>query len=129
MWIGDVVVQFIFRLRLRTANCHPLNQAIGAEIHGVDHVLPAHGHPFKDLPARTEAIKRHHQERLDKVREISRAFGKPESVAAFTRQLFRKRSWGSMAESETYAHLEHLRHAGDAERRTDSQGRFVYQTG
>ena len=31
-----------------------------------------------------------------------------------------------MAESETYAHLEHLRMLGDAERRTDGTGRFVY---
>jgi hypothetical protein len=28
--------------------------------------------------------------------------------------LFSPRAWGSMAESETYAHLEHLRIAGDA---------------
>jgi hypothetical protein len=28
--------------------------------------------------------------------------------------LFRERSWGSMAESETFAHLEHLRRTGQA---------------
>jgi hypothetical protein len=28
--------------------------------------------------------------------------------------LFRERSWGSMAESETFAHLEHLRRVGRA---------------
>ena len=28
--------------------------------------------------------------------------------------LFQERSWGSMAESETYAHLEHLRLTGEA---------------
>ena len=28
--------------------------------------------------------------------------------------LFSERAWGSMAESETYAHLEHLRLAGQA---------------
>ena len=33
-----------------------------------------------------------------------------------------------MAESETYAHLEHLRIAGDAERRTED-GRLIYVTG
>jgi hypothetical protein len=28
--------------------------------------------------------------------------------------LFSERAWGSMAESETYAHLEHLRLTGNA---------------
>lgn len=28
--------------------------------------------------------------------------------------LFQERSWGPMAESETYAHLEHLRLIGEA---------------
>jgi glyoxylase-like metal-dependent hydrolase (beta-lactamase superfamily II) len=87
-----------------------------AEIAGVEHVLPAHGHPFTGLRARTEAIKRHHYERLARVKEISRAFGRPATVRDFSRQLFQPRSWGSMAESETYAHLEHLRLLGEAER-------------
>jgi len=99
-----------------------------AEIQGVSQVLPAHGHPFDDLPARTEAIKRHHMERLDKVRAISRDLG-PSTVQAFSRQLFKPRSWGAMAESETYAHLEHLRIAGNAERHEGDDGRLVYQTG
>jgi hypothetical protein len=30
------------------------------------------------------------------------------------RRLFQQRSWGPMAESETYAHLEHLRLLGKA---------------
>ena len=50
-----------------------------AEINGIKHALPAHGHPFTDLRARTEAIKRHHYERLDKIRAISRELG-PASV-------------------------------------------------
>lgn len=83
-----------------------------AEMSGVKRVLPAHGHPFDDLAARCHAIKRHHHERLDKVKEIAREIG-PAQVAAFSRHLFRERSWGAMAESETYAHLEHLRIAGD----------------
>ena len=98
-----------------------------AEIQGVDQVLPAHGHPFTDLPARTEAIKRHHVERLDKVKGISRELG-PATVQAFSQRLFKPRSWGAMAESETYAHLEHLRIAGDAERREDPGGALIYQT-
>jgi glyoxylase-like metal-dependent hydrolase (beta-lactamase superfamily II) len=98
-----------------------------AEIQGVSQVLPAHGHPFDDLAARTEAIKRHHEERLDKVRAISRKLG-PSTVQAFSQQLFRQRSWGAMAESETYAHLEHLRIARHAERYEDDDGQLVYQT-
>jgi hypothetical protein len=35
------------------------------------------------------------------------------------RVLFRERSWGEMAESETYAHLEHLRELDELLRRTD----------
>lgn len=87
-----------------------------AEIQGVELALPAHGHPFDDLAGRCEAIKRHHDERLQKVRDISRDLGRPASTREFTRQLFRPRSWGSMADSETYAHLEHLRLQGQAER-------------
>ena len=98
-----------------------------AELAGVAQVLPAHGHPFTDLPARTEAIKRHHHERLEKLRAISRDFGGPASVAEFSRRLFQPRSWGAMAESETYAHLEHLRVARAAERREDADGRLLYR--
>jgi len=99
-----------------------------AEIAGVKQVLPAHGHPFADLPARTEAIKRHHDERLEKVKEISRDIG-PATVEAFTRRLFKRRSWGAMADSETYAHLEHLRIMGQASRHTAKDGTFIYETG
>ena len=97
-----------------------------AEIRGVETVLPAHGHPFEDLAGRCEAIKRHHVERLAKVRAISRELG-PATVEAFSHRLFRPRSWGAMAESETYAHLEHLRIAGEAERH-EEQGALVYVT-
>lgn len=100
---------------------------VGALDH-VEHCLPAHGHPFTDLRGRTEAIKKHHDERLEKVINIGRALG-PATVQAFSEKLFRQRSWGPMAESETFAHLEHLRLAGDAERRDDSEGKFIYVTG
>ena len=76
------------------------------------------------LRARTEAIKRHHYERLEKIREISRQLG-PASVEDISKQLFRQRSWGPMAESETYAHLEHLRLAGQAESRREGE-KLIY---
>jgi glyoxylase-like metal-dependent hydrolase (beta-lactamase superfamily II) len=100
-----------------------------AEIRGIEHVLPAHGHPFDDLPGRTRAIQRHHQERLERVRAISREFGRAETVQAFSQQLFRRRSWGPMAESETYAHLEHLRIAGLADRVVSGDGTLRYLAG
>ena len=99
------------------------------EIRGVENVLPAHGHPFDDLHDRVDAIKRHHFERLEKVKSISREIGRPANVEVFMQQLFKPRSWGAMAESETYAHLEHLRIAGDAERHEDDQGKYLYLTG
>ena len=74
--------------------------------------LPAHGHPFADLAGRCEEIKEHHVERLDTLREAAAALGEA-SVVDLSHELFRPRSWGRMAESETYAHLEHLRHAGE----------------
>ncbi len=97
------------------------------EIQGVKQVLPAHGHPFRDLHGRCDAIKRHHYERLDKIREISRELG-PTTVEEISKRLFKERSWGYMAESETYAHLEHLRIAGDAERRQEKDS-LIYVTG
>ena len=85
------------------------------EITGVKDVLPAHGHPFRDLHERAEAIKRHHRERLGKIKSIASDIGRPASVQEFSEQLFKKRSWGPMAEAETYAHLEHLRLLGEGE--------------
>jgi glyoxylase-like metal-dependent hydrolase (beta-lactamase superfamily II) len=74
--------------------------------------LPAHGDPFRDLSGRCAAIKEHHEERLDTLRQATAALGEA-SVVALSHELFQPRSWGRMAESETYAHLEHLRHAGE----------------
>jgi len=99
-----------------------------AEIAHVQQVLPAHGHPFEDLAARCEAIKLHHHDRLEKVKSIARDLG-PSTVEAFTRRLFKQRSWGPMADSETYAHLEHLRILGDAERSSDGNGHYIYAAG
>jgi glyoxylase-like metal-dependent hydrolase (beta-lactamase superfamily II) len=95
------------------------------EIKGVSVALPAHGHPFDDLRARADAIKAHHHERLEKLVEISRAIGRGD-VNSYMKQLFSQRSWGEMAESETYAHLEHLRLEGRAEAWRDERGRLVY---
>jgi glyoxylase-like metal-dependent hydrolase (beta-lactamase superfamily II) len=94
-------------------------------IAGVQRCLPAHGHPFSDLQGRAQAIRRHHDERLLRIQEISARLG-PASVQAISQQLFQERNWGSMAESETYAHLEHLRLRGRAESHRDEDGLLIY---
>jgi glyoxylase-like metal-dependent hydrolase (beta-lactamase superfamily II) len=98
-------------------------EKVGA-LEGVSTVLPAHGDPFVDLPGRTAAIRQHHEERLALLVEIGGQLGEA-GVIEFSHELFQPRSWGAMAESETYAHLEHLRLAGQARRREDA-GRLLY---
>ncbi len=94
----------------------------------VKRALPAHGHPFDDLAGRCAAIKTHHYDRLDNLKRIGREIG-PASVEAYMKKLFKQRSWGGMAESETYAHLEHLRLQQKAEAHRDPKGLLIYQTG
>ena len=96
-----------------------------AALEGVTTVLPAHGLPFDDLAGRVDDIIRHHDERLDRLVEIADELGKV-GVRAYSRELFSARSWGPMAESETYAHLEHLRLAGRMRQSRDDDGRLLY---
>jgi len=81
------------------------------ELEGVRLVLPAHGDPFTDLAGRVDAIRRHHRDRLEAIHRATAAAGRA-TVEVVTQQVFHPRAWGHMAESETYAHLEHLRHQG-----------------
>ncbi|MEZ5171767.1 MAG: MBL fold metallo-hydrolase [Acidimicrobiia bacterium] len=96
-----------------------------AQLPGVGVGLPAHGHPFDDVPGRVEAIKEHHAERMTALAEAGEALG-PSTVRALSREVFPERHWGVMAESETFAHLEHLVHSGGAARSTVN-GRFEYR--
>jgi glyoxylase-like metal-dependent hydrolase (beta-lactamase superfamily II) len=96
---------------------------------GVNIVLPAHGHPFDDLPGRVKSIHEHHLERLDKLREVAGELDGWASVVEFSHHLFRERSWGHMAESETWAHLEHLALTGRAESRLGDDGLLEYLVG
>ena len=80
-------------------------------------VLPAHGHPFNDLAGRAKAIQEHHAERLDTLRHAAEELGRPAKVHELAEHLFSPRAQGPMADSETFAHLEHLRLAGEMERR------------
>ena len=96
-----------------------------ASLTDVKRALPAHGHPFEDVPGRVEAIKKHHAERIEVLREAVGQLG-PATVEALSHELFRKAHWGPMAESETYAHLEHLRLLGEAAR-SNRDGLAYYQ--
>jgi glyoxylase-like metal-dependent hydrolase (beta-lactamase superfamily II) len=89
-----------------------------ADLDGVTLALPAHGHPFADLAGRAKAIREHHEERLEILRGAAAELGSG-TVEELSQRLFKPRSWGQMAESETYAHLEHLRAIGQAAVRDD----------
>ncbi len=95
-----------------------------AALEGTTLALPAHGHPFHDTAGRCQEIRTHHEERLETLRDAARALGEA-SVEELSKHLFKPRSWGQMAESETYAHLEHLRLAGEmSSRRVDDHLHF-----
>jgi glyoxylase-like metal-dependent hydrolase (beta-lactamase superfamily II) len=96
-----------------------------AGLPGVTKVLPAHGLPFDDLAGRVAAIVAHHDERLVRLEAIGEGLGTA-GVRSYSRELFASRSWGPMAESETYAHLEHLRLLGRMRRSTDGAGKLCY---
>lgn len=88
-------------------------------------VLPAHGHPFHDLVTRVDDIKVHHNERLERLRTALHDLDRPATVQELSTHLFSPRAQGPMADSETYAHVEHLRIAGEVSR-TEADGRFTY---
>lgn len=96
-----------------------------AGIPGVKVGLPAHGHPFHDVPGRVEAIKAHHEERMELLRRASLSLG-PAGIDDLSHEVFPRKYWGIMAEAETFAHLEHLVHAGEAER-WEEGGRLLYR--
>ncbi|MEZ5262521.1 MAG: MBL fold metallo-hydrolase [Acidimicrobiia bacterium] len=81
-------------------------------------VLPAHGLEFHDLAGRSKEIIEHHGMRLETL--TNAAVHAPEnelSVPEYSKVLFKPHAWGTMADSETFAHLEHLRHLGKASAR------------
>jgi glyoxylase-like metal-dependent hydrolase (beta-lactamase superfamily II) len=97
-----------------------------AALPGAGLVLPAHGHPFTDLAGRAAAIRRHHEERLDVLRSAAHEL-EAGTVPDYMRRLFSERVWGPMAESETYAHLEHLRRLGEASSSRRDDGVLEYR--
>ena len=112
-----------------TPEADPLSQFFGSlermtQFENVTTALPAHGHPFMNLKERSLEIIDHHQERLQTIRDASQQLVEG-SVTDYMRVLFSERAWGDMAESETYAHLEHLKEAGELHRASDN-GLFTY---
>ncbi len=87
--------------------------------------LPAHGHPFTNLGERSLEIIDHHEERLETIRTAAEQLING-SVTDYMRVLFSERAWGDMAESETFAHLEHLKELGELTRKTED-GFMTYQ--
>jgi glyoxylase-like metal-dependent hydrolase (beta-lactamase superfamily II) len=87
--------------------------------------LPAHGNPFTDLAGRARAIKEHHEGRLQKLRDAAAELDRPATVMEMSTHLFSPRALGGMADSETFAHLEHLRIAGEFVR-IEHTDRFEY---
>jgi hypothetical protein len=62
---------------------------------------------------------------MEQLAAASIAIG-PATVQDLSHEIFPKKHWGVMAESETFAHLEHLVNEGRAERWTDG-GKFFYR--
>ena len=52
---------------------------------------------------------------MELLRERELALG-PATVPQLSHEVFPKRHWGTMAETETFAHLEHMVNEGNAER-------------
>jgi len=63
---------------------------------------------------------------MELLREAGVALG-PATVTQLSHEVFPKRHWGTMAESETFAHLEHLVNAGHGECWEDDAGMLVYR--
>ena len=77
------------------------------DLGSVHTALPAHGHPFDGLGERVNALKRHHGRRLDALRRALSP-GREATVGELTAELFPAPHVSPLAESEVYAHLQHL---------------------
>lgn len=88
--------------------------------------LPAHGHPFGNVAARAMDIKEHHVGRLQRLRDAIVDEGHPLTVPELSTHLFSQRAQGRMADSETFAHAEHLVATGEMARLDNDDGYFRY---
>jgi glyoxylase-like metal-dependent hydrolase (beta-lactamase superfamily II) len=97
-----------------------------AALPGVKVGLPAHGGVIADVPTRAIDIIEHHIGRMGVLVDASAGEGWLD-VAGYSRHLFRPERQGSMADSETYAHLAHLEVNGTAERRVRDDGSHEFK--
>jgi glyoxylase-like metal-dependent hydrolase (beta-lactamase superfamily II) len=83
------------------------------EFDDVKVVLPAHGLHFEGLARRAKEIIEHHDQRMATLVNAGQLAPENElTVPEYSKHLFKEASWGPMADSETFAHLEHLRQNG-----------------
>ncbi|MFN0025649.1 MAG: MBL fold metallo-hydrolase [Acidimicrobiales bacterium] len=94
---------------------------------GVRTVLPAHGLVFHDLHGRSKEIAAHHDGRLATLTEAAvHALQHELTIPEYSQHLFKPHAWGTMADSETFAHLEYLYQQGKATARTVN-GKLLYR--
>ena len=82
-------------------------------------VLPSHDRPFRGLHVRLDALRRHHEARLD---DLMGALEAPKTAMQAAPALFRRpldHHQTGFAVAETLAHLHHLRMQGRVERTRD----------
>jgi glyoxylase-like metal-dependent hydrolase (beta-lactamase superfamily II) len=89
-------------------------------------VLPSHGHPFVGIHARVQALRSHHQDRLEDIRQFcATAPAKAATAAELLPVLFKRaldEHQTTFAMGEAVAHLNHLWHLGEMSRERDAQG-------
>ncbi len=88
---------------------------------GVKLGLPAHGGVVNDVTARCADIVEHHHGRMKILVAVGHAQGWTD-IPGFSHHLFRPERQGSMADSETYAHVAYLETMGSAQRRVRDDG-------
>jgi glyoxylase-like metal-dependent hydrolase (beta-lactamase superfamily II) len=96
-----------------------------AALPGVKTGLPAHGGVIQNVAARCADIVEHHQDRLRVLAAVGDAQGWTD-IPGFALHLFRPERQGSMADSETYAHIAYLVAAGHAQRRVREDGHHEF---
>jgi glyoxylase-like metal-dependent hydrolase (beta-lactamase superfamily II) len=96
-----------------------------AQLPGVALGLPAHGDVIADVPTRCADIIEHHEDRMAILAAVGVAQGWTD-ISGYSLHLFRPERQGSMADSETYAHIAHLEASGHAQRRVRDDGQHEF---
>ena len=88
-------------------------------------VLPSHGLPFRGIAARVAELRAHHEARLAELEDALRAARRPMSAGELVPVMFRRvldLQQRFFATGEAIAHLNHLWHAGRAQRHAGEGG-------